>query len=101
MCGVPWRVRALTCLLSAGAIVALSAPGAQASGPCDKIASPSGANAAQKLVDSLAAGQTGCLRTGTYRENLEIRHGGITVRGYPGEKATVVGEFEVHKTAPH
>jgi hypothetical protein len=55
----------------------------------------------QRLADSLHAGQTGCLRGGTYDANssdyvLQPRHGGtrgapITIRSYPGERAKLVG----------
>ena len=43
----------------------------------------------QKLAHSLAPGQTGCLRGGTYRENVEVNANGapgapITIQSYPG-----------------
>ncbi len=71
---------------------------------CSLVASPSGSDGAagtvtaplrtaQKLTDSLAPGQTGCLRAGTYYENLRITSPGITLRSYPGETATVVGRM--------
>src|SRR3954454_13048718 len=117
MPGVPARVRALACCLVAVALLLLSATGAQASDRCDKVASPSGSDSAagtlaspyrtaQKVVESLSAGQTGCLRGGRYREDVEIRSGGragapLTIKGYAGERATVIGQFEVHKAAPH
>ncbi len=53
----------------------------------------------QKLIDSLSAGQTGCLRSGTYSQS-EVRfgHGGsagapLTLTSYPGERATLSGGF--------
>src|SRR4051812_24089661 len=117
MWGVPAGNRALACLVAAVTIFALSASAAQAGERCDRVASPSGSDSAagtlaspyrtaQRLVDSLSAGQTGCLRAGRYSHDVDIRKGGsssapLTLRGYPGEKATVVGEFVVHKTAPH
>ena len=60
--------------------LALAATPAHAAGTtCDRVAAPSGSDAAagtesapyataQKLADSLSAGQTGCLRAGTYRQ---------------------------------
>ena len=56
---------------------------------------------AQRLANSLAPGQTGCLRQGTYHEIsngyvLRVNHGGsagapITIRSYPGERARLLG----------
>jgi hypothetical protein len=96
--------------LLAGAAMALlwSSDGASAATTCDRVASPSGSDggagtlqspyrSAQKLVDSLAAGQTGCLRAGTYTQLvLSFHHGGssgapVTLTSYPGERATVSG----------
>jgi hypothetical protein len=59
---------------------------------------------AQQLVDSLRPGETGCLRGGTYRENVRVSHGGapgapITLTSYPGDTATVVGRFWVSRGA--
>src|SRR3954466_2724796 len=109
------RVR--LCLLVAAVALALSSTPARAeSAGCTRLAAPSGSDSApgtpaspyrtvQKLVDALSAGETGCLRAGTYREDVDIRSGGNSSRplrltSYSGEKATVVGELEVHKTAP-
>jgi parallel beta-helix repeat protein len=60
---------------------------------------------AQKLVDSLRSGETGCLRAGSYAGGMTFRTPGtatapITVTSYPGEKATVAGLVWVSKTAP-
>src|SRR3954454_2248307 len=109
------RVR--LCLLVATVVVGLSATPARAErAGCTRLAAPSGSDSApgtpaspfrtvQRLVDSLSAGETGCLRSGSYRGNVDIRSGGrasrpLRLTNYSGEKATVVGEFEVHKTAP-
>jgi hypothetical protein len=48
------------------------------------------------LVDSLRAGQTGCLHAGTYTEDVTPRVSGaagapIAIASYPGERATLVG----------
>ena len=78
---------------------------------CSLFAAPGGSDSAagtqaapfrtpQHLADSLSAGQTGCLRGGTYSASsayvLSPRHGGtagapIVIRGYPGEEAKLVG----------
>ena len=84
---------------------------------CDRVASPAGSNinpgsesfpyrTTQHLADSLSAGQTGCLRSGTYRENVKISVGGsaespVTLRSYPGERAKVVGRLWITKSADH
>jgi hypothetical protein len=78
---------------------------------CTLVASPSGSDSAagtvsapfqtaQKLVSSLTPGETGCLETGTYNENVTFRNAGtaaapIMLTGYPGEAATVVGRVYV------
>jgi glycosyltransferase involved in cell wall biosynthesis len=78
-----------------------------ATGACAKVAAPRGADSdsgtpgdayatAQKLANSLAAGQTGCLRAGTYREDeLTLATPGIKLTSYPGERATVGGRLRV------
>jgi Right handed beta helix region len=95
------------------AAVALSGAGtatAAASG-CALVASPTRSDAAagsvtapfrtpQHLVDSLRAGQTGCLRAGTYTGDVAVNHGGVagapvTITSYPGETATLVGRLWV------
>jgi parallel beta helix pectate lyase-like protein len=96
--------------------VALLPAGAGAAQSCDRYAAPGGSDSApgteaaplrsaQELVDSLSPGQTGCLRAGDY-DGVDIRRGGrvgapITLRNYPGEKATVTGRFWVVRTAPY
>ena len=54
----------------------------------------------QRLVNALRPGQTGCLRSGTYALDRELRfdrggHAGaaITLRSYPGERATLTNGF--------
>jgi nitrous oxidase accessory protein NosD len=82
---------------------------------CNRTASPTGSDSAagtgaapfrsvQRLVDSLAAGQTGCLRAGTYAEDVRINEGGrsgapVTLTSYPGERATVRGRMHVTDNA--
>jgi parallel beta-helix repeat protein len=80
----------------AAAVVAATAGGSptSAAGPCDQVGSP-GRGAAQRLVDSLDPGQTGCLRGGLYEGNVRVGKPGITLTSYAGEKATVKGRFYV------
>lgn len=84
--------------------IGVSATGASAKSACDLVASPTGSDAAtgsitapfrtaQKLVNSLGPGETGCLRAGTYDENVTMRSPGVVLTGYPGETATIVGRF--------
>jgi hypothetical protein len=75
---------------------AVSVTSASAAVTCDRVASP-GAGAAQKLVDSLSAGQTGCLHGGTYTQSeVRFAHGGtsgapLRLTSYPGERAKLAG----------
>ena len=92
------------------AVVALCACGAdatdaQATRGCDRLASP-GHRAVQRLVDSLRPGQVGCLREGTYRGSVMIRHSGepgrpITLRPRPGARARLVGPLTVTRRSAH
>src|SRR5690348_5296917 len=71
-------------------LVLLGTGRAPAATTCALVASPSGSDSApgtpaapfrtaQKLADSLRAGQTGCLRAGTYRQaRLVLRRGGTS-----------------------
>lgn len=102
---------------SAATAACVSSPGSWVS--CDRVASPSGSDSnpgtpaapfatPQKLADSLTAGQTGCLRGGTYTTSgsyiLNVSTGGsssapLTIRGYPGDTATLVGIVQVRNGA--
>ena len=93
-----------------------AASGASAAG-CDKIASPLGSDAypgtlaepyatVEKLSNSLAPGQTGCLRAGVFQGDVKVDRGGspgapIQVTSYPGERAVVLGRLRVADTANH
>lgn len=86
---------------------------------CDLVASPQGSDSASgsetdplrsagKLVSSLQSGQAGCLRGGTYDgENpssgpdagLWFHRPDVTLRSYPGERATIIGRVAVAKGA--
>jgi parallel beta-helix repeat protein len=101
---------AVALVLSAGALAVGTAP-TSATVTCDRFAATTGSDAgagtsaapyrtAQKLLDSLTAGQTGCLATGTYTENVRVNHGGqagspISLMSSPGGVANVVGRFYV------
>jgi parallel beta-helix repeat protein len=78
---------------------------------CDRYAATTGSDSAagtstapyrtaQKLVNSLTAGQTGCLLGGTYNEHVRFNHGGtvgspIRLTSARGTRATVVGRMYV------
>jgi chitodextrinase len=92
---------------------ATASPTASQSVACDRYASTSGSDgnagtasapfaSAQKLLDSLSAGQTGCLRAGTYTEyELRANHNGsvgspITLTSYPSERAKIVTQTDFY-----
>src|SRR3712207_82813 len=87
-------------LVAAVAAAALASPASASAAECDQVASP-GTGAAQKLVNSLTPGQTGCLHGGRYAENVRINRGGtsesarITIRSFPGETAELYGRLYV------
>ncbi len=110
----PLRVRSFAFALAVVGLVvaAFAAPSsALAASGCDRVASPSGSDSspgaesspyrsAQKLVQSLSAGQTGCLRQGTYTgSDLFLDAPGATLRSYPGERATIAAFLEVRPDA--
>lgn len=111
---MPINPRIASAFAAVAAISAFAfAPAAQADVTCTKVAAPGGSDAAsgsvdapyataQKLVNSMGAGDTGCLRDGSYRENLKITHGGnadarVTLTSFPGERAKVIGRFWIPK----
>lgn len=52
---------------------------------------------AQKLVDALGPGQTGCLRRGRYREGeVTIDRSGIRLTSYRGKRAILIGRLRVN-----
>jgi parallel beta-helix repeat protein len=94
------------------ALLASVPSGVSATGPCDRYAAPGGSDSApggvsqpvrsvQRLVDSLGRGQVGCLRSGTYAGDPQIRFRdpGRTLTAYPGEEATVRGRIRVDSQA--
>jgi hypothetical protein len=83
---------------------------------CDKIATNRGSDSnrgtlrsplrtPERLIRSLAPGQTGCLRRGVYStDELDVRRGGrngapIRLRSFPGERARLVGIVHVREGA--
>ncbi|HET9676756.1 MAG TPA: right-handed parallel beta-helix repeat-containing protein [Solirubrobacterales bacterium] len=101
---------AAAALAAVGALIVLgaSAPAAGADVSCAEFASPSGSDGSgdgslanpyaspQKLADSLAAGQTGCLRAGTYEFSLlSVRSPNITLAPYGSDSATLRGPIKV------
>ena len=107
---------ALGALSMAAVVVAAVVASSPAATACDKVAEPSGSDSAagsagspyrtaQKLVDSLQPGETGCLRAGLYEQNVTMSGGGssagsqVTLSSYPGERATVRGRFRVKDSA--
>jgi hypothetical protein len=110
-----------TTLFAAAAFASLSGGSAAAATTCAKVAAPSGSDSAagtesapyrtpQKLAGSLSAGQTGCLRGGSYTTTgsyiLSPSQGGtagapITVTSYPGERAKLVGIVHVPNGVNH
>jgi Right handed beta helix region len=87
-----------------------SVPSSEATGGCTLFASPTGSDSASgsvttpfrtvgKLVASLSSGQVGCLRGGTYAEDVTIGKSGITLTAYTGEKATVAGRLWIENGA--
>lgn len=116
-CGRTYRfeVAAFDAAGNVSATAALAATTAACPAPstgtvtCDRVAAPSGSDGAggtvaspyqtlQRLVDALLPGQTGCLRAGRYT-GVSFDLGGVTVRSYPGERATIVGTTQVRLTA--
>ncbi len=92
------------------------APSAAAARQCDKFASRHGSDGnrgtlrspfrtPERLIRSLAPGQTGCLRRGVYSiDLLSVKRGGrkgapIRLRSAPGERARLVGIVQVREGA--
>ena len=86
------------------AAATVPAPSSASAAECDRVASP-GPGAAQRLIESVAPGEVGCLREGRYSENVTIRRGGssdssrVTIRSYPGERAELFGRLAVNDSA--
>ena len=98
--------------LAALALVALAPASPAAAAPaCTKYAAPGGSDAAsgsesaplrtaQKLADSLSAGQVGCLQAGATFGGVTVNRSGITLTSAPGgAKATLLGKTWVPDSA--
>jgi parallel beta-helix repeat protein len=100
------------------ALLSCSCAPALAQGPCSYTAALSGSDhsrgsasrpfrTVQHLVDRLRPGQIGCVRGGTYQESVTISQGGsgararVTLKSYPGERATLVGRLYIRRQAPY
>jgi parallel beta-helix repeat protein len=110
----PAALIAVLLLLLAGS---LAAGQAHASTTCTLYATQGGSDNApgtlaqpfasvQRLANALTAGQTGCVRGGTYTQDVTITHTGsasapITITSYPGERATLNGRLWVHQGADY
>lgn len=105
---------ALAATLLLGAAAGAGAAPAVAAG-CDRYASPHGDRHARgtfddplrsvgRLVRALDPGEVGCLRAGTYDEDVSIARGGrqgrpITLTSAPGSRATLRGRLSVEGSA--
>jgi Right handed beta helix region len=91
--------KATTLLSLTIAALALALPSAaSADMDCDLVAAPG--SSANEAVDALADGQTLCFRAGVYSfDELNVRAADVTVRSYPGERATLRGQFRVERSA--
>ena len=117
---MPLKLLAATALVVA--IVCIQATGSQGATEavnskvtCDRVASTLGSDSyagtvtypyatVAKLLSSLRADQTGCLRAGVYEQDVEVVRGGtagapITLTSYPGERAILLGRLVIAETA--
>jgi nitrous oxidase accessory protein NosD len=80
------------------------------SSSCDKVAALTGSDSnggtvsapyrtAGKLAASLRSGETGCLRAGTFQQDVTVTVAGITLTSYPGERATLIGRLYIRRGA--
>ncbi len=88
----------LALVAAAVATAALGGSPASAAAACDRVASPA-PGAVQELVDSLSAGETGCLRGGVYEGNVKVTRPGITLTRLGAERALVRGRFYIAEGA--
>jgi hypothetical protein len=101
------NLRAHIAALCALVLLAVFMPSAAAdAAPCTRTAAPGAPDAFDKLVKSLRPGETGCLRGGVYRENVDVTaHGApgapITAQSYPGEWATFLGRLTTDQTSAY
>jgi parallel beta-helix repeat protein len=84
----------LSLVAAAIAAALFSAAPASAAASCDRVAA-AGPGSAQRLVDDLNPGQTGCLRGGVHTGNVRIGTPNITLTRFGSEKATVRGRLYI------
>lgn len=103
-------VSGIVALIAAFALAAGPISPARAAGTtgCDLVAAPGGSDAAagteaaplrsaRGLIAKLAPGQTGCFRAGTFDfdDRITVKTASITLRSFPGERATIKGRLWV------
>lgn len=110
---------ALVAAVLSGVVV----PAARAATSCDQVGAPSGSDrnpgtvaapkrTAQGVIESLSPGETGCLRSGVYADEVNgpyvanFHRGGrpgarITLRSFPGERARLQGVVVVSRGADY
>jgi parallel beta-helix repeat protein len=100
-------------LAAVSLVVITAAPAARADVVCDRFASTSGSDGdagtmaspfrtPQKLVDSLAPGEAGCLRAGTYEfAELGVGKPNVTLSPYGSEAVTLRGSIKVRPSGHH
>jgi parallel beta-helix repeat protein len=90
------RLARLAVLAALGVGILAAAPAAEAR-TCDRIAGPNRhLRTPKQLLSHLHRGQVGCLKAGTYSSNQTvIRTRGVTLRSYPGERATLLTRLVV------
>jgi Right handed beta helix region len=107
------RIPALLAALAIACLALLISGTGQANAEsgCTKVAAPSGSDDAdgteadpyrslEELVDSLDAGEVGCLRAGTYDgDSVYFDAPEAELRSYPGELATITAFMEVRPDA--
>jgi len=116
--GLAMRQRALPLVFLTLAILAIGlVPSAYGAATCDHVAATNGNDAAAgsisapyrtpaRLIASLAPGQTGCLRQGSYTgapndagsQDTWIQTPNVTLTSYPGERATLVGRLAIGRS---
>ncbi|MDQ5808241.1 MAG: right-handed parallel beta-helix repeat-containing protein [Actinomycetota bacterium] len=88
-----YAVMLAVALATCAALTAAAPAGAAIT--CHQTASPTGTiSTVQGLVNALAAGQTGCIRAGTYVGDVALNKS-VTITSYGGENAVVRGRIVV------
>ncbi len=93
--------------VSPASAVVLPLPTPPATGNCARFAAPNGSDSnpgtdtspyrtVSRLESGLAAGQTGCLKPGSYTENPQIDKSDITLTSAPGGRATIRGYLSIY-----